>query len=433
MVLSPSYPFFALLFAILTKCCPLHADRDAGGPLNNQRRSTLEEAVRTSIDNVRVFDGVGFTAAQTVCLEGGWIVGLGRCTDPAVKVNGTGKFLIPGLIDSHLHLTDVQSLEQFTSYGCTTAMHMNCGNYTQCDINANQPGLASFKFASQSAVGYGSPHSETASRPNSTLIFPDTDVVQFAQYGFNNGSDYSKITAEIKGPTVQQQIDMIRVAHQQFNKQSMTHASAIMSYDQAVQSKTDGIQHVPDDGILDIDTIKRILDQNQFVTPTINVFEFAYRSKTLEQYFKVIPGSNRSVEHAETNAKLLYDHGVPLIAGTDSVGMLSKNNSTVQVPWGLSLHFELQNFVNILGMSPGEALNSATREAAKWHRMPDRGSIALEKRADLVLLNENPLLNISNTLSFEKIWVMGVPVSNVAKMANSTILNPALTPVELGV
>jgi imidazolonepropionase-like amidohydrolase len=274
--------------------------------------------------------------------------------------------MIPGLIDSHLHLTDVQSLENFTSYGCTTAMHMNCENYTQCHINANQVGLASFQWAGRSAVGNGSHHAQTdPSRPRDTLIYPDTDVVQWKSYQFDNGSDYTKITAEVNGPSNDQQIQMVNTAHLRYNKQSTTHASAIMSYDQAVVSNTVGIQHVPDDGILSDETIQKILEQGQSVTPTVNVFEFAYRDPVLLQYFAVQAGSNRSLSHAEHNAKLLYQMGVPLLAGTDPVGTLAKDGKSVQVPWGLTLHFELQNLVNIDGMSPAEALNAATRDAAK--------------------------------------------------------------------
>nr|RBQ92231.1 hypothetical protein FVER53263_11717 [Fusarium verticillioides] len=420
-----------LSLSVLVTACPLHVVHDTNEPLNNQRRSAQHDTARTAIEHVRVFNGIRFEEPQTVCIDGGWNVDIGTCSDPTLRVNGAGKFLIPGLIDSHLHLSGVQSLEEFTSYGCTTAMHMNCGNYTQCHINADQPGLASFKFASMSAVGYGSPHSKTQPRPNSTLIFPDTDVVKFAQDGFNNGSDYSKITAEISGPSLEQQIQMINVARHQYSKQSMTHAADIMAYSQAVASNTDGIQHVPDDGILSNSTIKRILQQKQFVTPTLNVFEFAYRSKTLQKYFSVTPGSNRTIQHAETNAKLLYQHGVPLIAGTDSVGQLAVGDETALVPWGLSLHFELKNFVSVLGMSPAEAINSATRDAAKWHRMADRGSIEAEKRADLVLLNKDPLADIANTLSIDRIWAFGVPVALVAQTTNSSMKNPAFTPVKV--
>lgn len=383
-------------------------------------------ASRTAIKDIRVFDGDSFTSPKTVCIDGGWIVDVDGCSNPVKTVDGAGKYLVPGLIDSHLHLQDVESLENFTSYGLTTAIHMNCENYTQCHINANQVGLADFIWAGRSAVGKNSSHEKTdPTRPKDTLIYPDTDVVQFASDQFNNGSDFLKITAEVCGPSPEQQIQMVNTARHKYNKQSMTHASAILSYHQAVTSNTDGIQHVPDDGILDDNTIQKIVEQGQFVTPTINVFEFAYRNPLLLQYFSVSAGSNRSLEHAEENAKLLYQHGVPLIAGTDSVGTLTKDGKSTEVPWGLSLHFELQNFVNILGMSEVEALNAATRNAAMWHRLPDRGSIEVEKRADLLILNSDPLENITNTLDIDRAWAFGVEVDHIAKITSETMTNPA--------
>jgi imidazolonepropionase-like amidohydrolase len=62
--------------------------------------------------------------------------------------------------------------------------------------------------------------------------------------------------------------------------------------------------------------------------------------------------------------------------------------------------------MNIVGMSPAEAIDAATGEAAKWHRLPDRGTIEVGKRADLLMLGPDPLLNITNTLDIEKVWVL---------------------------
>ncbi|KAK9414549.1 putative Amidohydrolase-related domain-containing protein [Seiridium unicorne] len=106
---------------------------------------------------------------------------------------------------------------------------------------------------------------------------------------------------------------------------------------------TDGVQHVPDDGIIDAATIREILEQSQFVAPTLNVFEYAYRDPVLQQYFDVQPGSNRTLDHAQTNAQLLYEAGVPLIAGTDSVGSLDMN---VEVAVGQARYQQLSSPVH---------------------------------------------------------------------------------------
>lgn len=411
------------------QACPFHlADTSHSQTINNERRSTPNEVTKTAIENVRIFNGVDFETPSTVCLDGGYITNLDECSEAKTTVDGTGKFLIPGLVDSHLHLSDVQSLEDFTSYGLTTAMHMNCGNYTQCKAMEDLPGLANFVHAGRSAVGKNSSHEKTdPTRPKDTLIYPNTNVIQWTDWQFGNGSNFMKITAEVNGPSTEQQVQIVEHTHSKYRAQTMTHASAVMSYQQAVASKTDGIQHLPDDGILDNTTIQAILAQGQFVTPTLNVFEYAYRTPALQQYFGVSAGSNRTLEHVETNVRLLYQAGVPLIAGTDSVGTLVQNGTSVSVPWGLTLHYEMENFVNIVGMSPAEAINAATREAAKWHRVPDRGSVAVGQRADVLMLNSNPLLNITNTRDIAKAWAFGFEVASLAAV-NSSDVNPGNLP-----
>ncbi|KAK9784001.1 putative Amidohydrolase-related domain-containing protein [Seiridium cardinale] len=224
-----------------------------------RRRSVPEETTRTAIEDIRVFNGWRFDIPQTVCLDSGYIVDVDRCPEAQAT----------------------------------------------CDITANQPVLASFIHAGRSAVENGSLHErKDPTRPKDTLIYPDTDVAQWASWQFGNVSDFMKITAEVNGPSTQQQTEI----------------------------------HVPDDGIIDAATIQKILEQGQFVTPTLNVFEYAYRDPVLQQYFDVQPGSNRTPDDAQTNAQLLYEAGVPLIAGTDSVGSLDMTGTTVSVPFDLTLH-----------------------------------------------------------------------------------------------
>ena len=60
------------------------------------------------------------------------------------------------------------------------------------------------------------------------------------------------------------------------------------------------------------------------------------------------------------------------------------------------------------GLKPVDALIGATRLAAKLHGLPDRGSILPGLRADLLLIDGNPLVNISNTRNIKKVWIGGL-------------------------
>jgi imidazolonepropionase-like amidohydrolase len=75
---------------------------------------------------------------------------------------------------------------------------------------------------------------------------------------------------------------------------------------------------------------------------------------------------------------------------------------------GASLHEELRLFVDSVGMTPLEALASATRKPAEWLGLADSvGTIARGKVADLVLLDADPLADINNTRRISAVVLRG--------------------------
>lgn len=97
--------------------------------------------------------------------------------------------------------------------------------------------------------------------------------------------------------------------------------------------------------------------------------------------------------------KALVDAGVPVLVGSDA--------SAVAVVWGFSIHQELELFVKA-GLTPYQALAAATRISSEVMRDPEEwGTIEVGKRADLVLLNGNPLENIGNTREIAGVMVRG--------------------------
>lgn len=91
--------------------------------------------------------------------------------------------------------------------------------------------------------------------------------------------------------------------------------------------------------------------------------------------------------------------GVPMLAGTDTA-------AGVRVYPGFSLHDELELFVEA-GLTPMEALQTATRNPGAYLELPDTGTIQKGKRADLVLLGANPLEAIRNTRKIQGVVLAG--------------------------
>jgi imidazolonepropionase-like amidohydrolase len=108
----------------------------------------------------------------------------------------------------------------------------------------------------------------------------------------------------------------------------------------------------------------------------------------------------RFVEKELEVVKAMHKAGIPFLAGTDTP-------PGVAVFPGFSLHQELERFV-AAGFTPLEALQTATLNPAKFLGMEDRlGSIEKGKLADVVLLDANPLEDIRNTQKIAGVVVNG--------------------------
>jgi hypothetical protein len=108
----------------------------------------------------------------------------------------------------------------------------------------------------------------------------------------------------------------------------------------------------------------------------------------------------RFVELRRAVIRALADAGAPIMAGSDSPEWM--------LLYGFTLHRELQALVDA-GLSPWEALRAGTATPAAWlgDGNPDFGTIAVGKRADLVLLEADPLASIGNTRRIAGVMTRG--------------------------
>ena len=113
-----------------------------------------------------------------------------------------------------------------------------------------------------------------------------------------------------------------------------------------------------------------------------------------------LPVRKRFVQMELEMTLAMFRAGVPFMAGTDTA-------AGVHIFPGFSLHDELGLFVKA-GLTPMQALQTATRNPAQFlGRLADMGTVEKSKVADLVLLDANPLADIGNTQKIRAVVLAG--------------------------
>ncbi|KAI0434079.1 hypothetical protein F5Y09DRAFT_349693 [Xylaria sp. FL1042] len=403
-----------LSLATQSTACGTHdrglSDEEFGNQMARLQSRQVPSRVDTELRNVRVFDGFSIGPPTSVFIEGDRIAATGNKAYNVI--DGEGKFLIPGLIDSHLHIGDLDGLANATSFGLTSVMNMACRNYTQCAPLRDVPGLATWLSAGVPATGPGSNHAKSMNLPDNLLFHPGDDPTEAVGNVVANGSDWMKITVEVNGPDLAAQKALVEQSHA-FGIYAVSHAADLQSYNEAALSGVDGLQHTPANRAIDPDLLNRLSTSGQFVTATMEIWRIGFANPGLLALTQGgQPDDRKAVSYdiIVENVAALRKAGVPVLAGTDAVGA----EGPYYIPFGITLHCELENLVSA-GYTPAAALRAATLLPNKYHRLGDRGSISPGMRADMVLLNSNPLESITNTRDIARIWVGGVEYKDVAK------------------
>jgi imidazolonepropionase-like amidohydrolase len=139
------------------------------------------------------------------------------------------------------------------------------------------------------------------------------------------------------------------------------------------------------------------------------------RTALLEEYRKASPQPGFetllriAIERTRATFKIMVQDHVPLVFGSDTPGVEGFGN-----PPGLNGRLELQNWADA-GAPLSLILRAATLDNAITLGLShELGSIEASKRADLLLLKENPLTNVSAYDSIETIFLNGEPIAREA-------------------
>jgi cytosine/adenosine deaminase-related metal-dependent hydrolase len=371
-------------------------------------------------------------AHQVVLVAGDRIAAwgpLGTLELPATarRIDARGKYLLPGLVDMHVHVDEPSDFALYLYKGFTTVRNMEGAPYHlrwREEIAAgrmlaptllttgpftNQPGIQTPEDArravlEQKAAGYdeikvhGSLQRDAYDALTATARQVRMRVVGHAPRNLpfsaplEDGQAELAHVEELIYTYFHYDVSEAAAAHipdvvADIRRAGMTVTPTLVTYDRIVRQVADL------DGLL-ADPATR------YVRP----YELATWQRENNRYLR-----NSGPGRLETLAArfrfqqrlvlALHAAGVRLMLGSDAVG-------PVWIP-GWAGHEELVNFVG-LGMTPYEALSTATRNpAAYWGQPKEFGLIAAGARADLLLLDANPLADVRNTERIAGVMVRG--------------------------
>ena len=348
---------------------------------------------RIAITNVRVFDGRTMTGSATVVIDGERI---GTDEAGAHVVDGAGGTVLPGLIDAHVHLHGVENLEQLRGFGVTTTLDMAMWPPALVDSLRGLPGLTDIRSAGTPAAAPGGLHSRMPGFPEEALVGGPAEAERFVAERVSEGSDYIKVIAEDPGPNALDQptLDALVAAAREHGKITVAHAATFAAIEMAQEAQVDIVTHAPLDKALDEPAVARMVAAGRVAVPTLSMME-----GIVEQVGR--PGVDYG--RARESVAALYRAGVPILAGTDAN---AAPGAPVAVPHGESLHHELELLVDA-GLSTVDALRAATSLPARHFGLTDRGAVEPGLRADLILVEGDPLEDIRATRNVRRVWCGG--------------------------
>jgi imidazolonepropionase-like amidohydrolase len=415
--------------------------------------------------DVRLIDGTGAGPREHVSLllRDGRIDQIGgreMAAPKDAKVKElVGKTVMPGLISAHSHLglivDDAESsatgytrenvtaqLNQFERYGVTTIMSLGVNRDLVYELKREQHegklgGATIFTAGRGIGVPGGAPGLPAAPdqiyRP-ATVNQARMDVDELAE----NRADLVKVWVDSGHGTMPKMSEpMYRAVIEEAHKKHLRVAAHVYALEDAKRLVADGVDvlaHSVRDQLVDDAFVRAMKQRGVWYVPTFTVDEsfvvYAERPAFMQTVFfeeaagpKLMAKFNASEygdkvnqdpqteQHrkdfaiGQQNLKRVFEGGVHVGFGTDSGALPGR------IP-GFAEHRELELMVQA-GLTPMQAITAATGDNAKLLHVADRGTIAVGKRADLLVLDADPLSDIRNTQRIVAVYHDGLSVADL--------------------
>jgi imidazolonepropionase-like amidohydrolase len=383
-------------------------------------------AIPASAQSVTAFEGArlilgdgGVIERATVVVEGARIAQAGPTADVrvpagATRVNLAGKTVMPMLIDTHVHLSPtrdalIRDLRLRAYYGVSAALSLGTDSYEVLDLRGQTiPGAARFLSAGRgitrpepgrTTVPYWITTEAEGRQAVEELAAHQVDMVKI--WVDTRDGKYPKLTPDLYGAIIDEAHTRgLRVTAHIFE---MDDAKGLM------RAGVDVFAHGVRDRDIDDELVAMFKARPHLVlTPNlpdrgVPVDLSWLRAGLAPEEFAKLETANTDRPAAQAsygiqarNPAKLNEAGVRITLGTDG-----------NRPWGP--HDEMLDMV-LAGMTPMQVIVAATRNSAEFLRIADAGTLQAGKSADFIVLDANPLDDITHTRRISAVILRGAAV-----------------------
>jgi tetratricopeptide (TPR) repeat protein len=388
--------------------------------------------------NVIPMDTERILNKQTVVVRDGKIVEIGatgkvKVPKNALRVEGGGKYLMPGLLDMHAHLNSPHELPLYLANGVTTVYNLN-----------GQPAhiLWRDRIVKGEMIGPTIYTCGPTIRTAQTAEEANKLIEEQSRAGYDSIKIYNGVSKEayrvlIDGAKKHNMLMVGHIPREPKFEDVMKSGQAIAHAEEFVytffnnnvddQSRIPEVVKIARDNnvkvILTLVAFDHIIKQAESLPALMAMPEIKYLAPWVRDSWQ--PGKNlyeknfanpegitylkKSIALQKKLVQAFRQAGVKIMVGTDAMNM--------GVVPGFSVHEEIRNLVEI-GFTPFEAFQSATQIPAEFLRGNEFGTVAVGMRADLILVDGNPLQDVSKAAQPAGVMVRGrwLPSNNLRRM-----------------
>ncbi len=375
----------------------------------------------TAFEGARLIVGDERTPIENAILvvEGARIVQAGRAADVAVpagaaRVSLAGKTVMPMLVDTHVHLGATRELvtrdlKRRAYYGVGAVLSLGADNYELLDMRGQAiPGAARFLSAGRGITmpepgRITVPHWITTEAEGrkavEELAGRQVDMVKI--WVDTRDGKYKKLTPEIYGAIIDE-------AH----KRGLRVTAHIFDLEDAkglIRAGIDAFAHGVRDKDIDDELVAMFRQRpNLILTPNLPDPGVKTDVSWLRASFSA--ADFEKLEAANTDrpqAQHLYGIQARNLSKLNAAGVRITMGTDGNRPWGP--HEEMADMV-AAGMTPSQVIVASTRNSAEFLRLSDTGTLQAGKSADFIVLDANPLDDITNTRRISAVYLRGAAV-----------------------